>query len=97
MEQNLSFPLPNSLNIKNEQQDIQDTGKGEQMKIITTVIRWILSLLLLYGVYTETGKWTVLVLFLMFAALELHLVSLGLISKGLKDSEELKKLKIKVK
>lgn len=33
--------------------------------------RMILTILLLYGVYTETGKWTTLSLFLIFIAIEI--------------------------
>ena len=34
------------------------------------VIRWVLTLLLLVGVYTETGGWTVLALLLIFLTTE---------------------------
>lgn len=34
------------------------------------IIRIILSLLLLYGVYTETGIWTVIILFLIMNYIE---------------------------
>ena len=33
--------------------------------------RIIITMLLLYGVYTETGKWTALSLFLVFIAIEI--------------------------
>lgn len=39
-------------------------------KKLQVVIRLLLSLLLIYGVFTETGKWTALTLFLVFIALE---------------------------
>ena len=32
----------------------------------TTVIRTLISLALLYGVYTETGPWTTICIFLVF-------------------------------
>jgi len=36
------------------------------------IIRLILTIVLLYGVYTETGIWTALSLFLVFSAIELQ-------------------------
>ena len=42
------------------------------MKLIRFIIRIGLSLLLLYGVYTETGIWTAISMFLCFVALEAH-------------------------
>lgn len=38
---------------------------------ISIIIRIILSLMLLYGVYTETGVWTTLSLFLVFTGMEI--------------------------
>jgi len=32
---------------------------------ITTYIRWILSILLVYGIYTETGIWTMIAFILI--------------------------------
>lgn len=40
--------------------------------MIKALIRWILTTLLLYGVYTETGKWTALSLLLISIAIELQ-------------------------
>lgn len=34
------------------------------------IVRWILSLALCFGVYTETGPWTTLAVFLAMAGLE---------------------------
>ena len=42
------------------------------MKKIPLIIRTILTLLLLCGVYTETGKWTTISLFLIFLAIEIY-------------------------
>ena len=36
--------------------------------------RWLLSLLLLYGVFTETGLWTTLFLFLILVKCEIKKV-----------------------
>jgi hypothetical protein len=41
------------------------------MKKIGTVIRWALTVLLLCGVYTETGKWTTLTFFFAFMGFEI--------------------------
>lgn len=40
------------------------------MKKIPIIIRIILTLLLIYGVYLETGIWTTLSLFLIFVGME---------------------------
>lgn len=40
------------------------------MKIIQSVIRYILCMTLLYGVYTETGVWTTASLLLIFISAE---------------------------
>ena len=40
------------------------------MEIVKFISRAFFTLLLLYGVYTETGLWTTLAMFLIFAALE---------------------------
>jgi len=42
-------------------------SKNSKIKI---VVRWILSLLLLWGVYSETGVWTTLTLFLIVLTFE---------------------------
>jgi len=35
-------------------------------------IRWVLTLMMLYGIYTETGPWTTLAFFLIFVAIEIQ-------------------------
>jgi len=40
------------------------------MKIMPSVIRYILTMALLYGVYTETGIWTTLALLLSVIGIE---------------------------
>ncbi len=47
-----------------------DTGKLIAVKV-SIVIRWILTVALLYGVYVETGPWTTLTLALLFLHTEL--------------------------
>ena len=42
------------------------------MKKIPIIIRIILTLLLVYGIYTETGIWTALSLFLVFVGMEVQ-------------------------
>jgi len=42
------------------------------MYVIVGCIRIILSALLLYGVYTETGIWTAILLFLIVAISEIE-------------------------
>ena len=42
------------------------------MKKIPIIIRIILTLLMIYGAYTETGKWTASILFLIFIAIEIN-------------------------
>ena len=51
------------------------------MTIITTIIRWILTALLIYGIYTETGIWTVLFATLIIIEIELD----ALLTKLTKD------------
>lgn len=46
-----------------------DPPPGEPRDLIE-VGRWCLTALLLYGVYTETGKWTALALFLNAVSIE---------------------------
>ena len=41
------------------------------MKDIVTTIRWILTVFLILGAYTETGIWTCISLFLIFIAIEI--------------------------
>ena len=41
------------------------------MKKISVAIRFTLTLLLTYGVYTETGKWTAISFLLIFTAIEI--------------------------
>jgi len=52
--------------------------------ITTTVIRCILTLALLYGVYTETGIWTTLSLFLIFVGFEVASYNSTKQNKGVK-------------
>ena len=40
-------------------------------KVIIRVIRWILTLVLVYLAYTETGIWTGICLFLIMISIEL--------------------------
>ena len=42
---------------------------------IVTVVRYLLSLVLVYGVYTEAGVWTAASVFLIFAGMEVHLLT----------------------
>jgi hypothetical protein len=42
------------------------------MNKTTFIVRIILTILLLYGVYTETGFWTALSLFLIFTGFEIE-------------------------
>jgi hypothetical protein len=37
-----------------------------------TILRWILSVALLAGVYSETGVWTAIVILLVFVRFELE-------------------------
>ena len=41
------------------------------MKMIVFIIRWVLSIALIYGAYAETGKWTALCLLLIFISIEM--------------------------
>lgn len=41
------------------------------MRFFYTVVRWFLLTILLYGVYTEAGLWTVVALFLLFLNIEI--------------------------
>jgi hypothetical protein len=58
------------------------------MKYKVETVRIILTLCLIYGVYTETGVWTALSLFLVMTGLELN----GLAVKNLNAS--LKRLRM---
>jgi len=40
------------------------------MNNVPMIIRYVLTLLLIYGAYTETGIWTALNFFLIFIAVE---------------------------
>jgi len=42
------------------------------MKKLSMIIRFILTFLLIYGAYTETGIWTALSLFLIFMSVEIQ-------------------------
>ena len=46
------------------------------MKKVRTLIRYVLTLLLIYGSYTETGKFTALALLLIFIAIEISTATL---------------------
>lgn len=45
-------------------------NRVDPKKVIPVTIRIILTLLLIWGAYTETGKWTALCLLLIFMAIE---------------------------
>jgi len=49
------------------------------------IIRWILSLLLAYGVYTETGVFTLIVVILNFIGIEMIIFLLKGLIKAIKD------------
>jgi len=56
------------------------------MKIATKkkcqgIIRFVLTLALVYGAYTETGKWTALSFLLVFIAIELICSTITLVSR----------------
>ena len=42
------------------------------MNKIQKIIRYVLTLLIIYGAYTETGTWTALSLFLIFMGIEIN-------------------------
>lgn len=54
------------------------------MKLLSKVVRWVLSLLLLWGIYTETGLWTTTGFFLLILGLEIGAFMLGNLRKRLK-------------
>lgn len=58
---------------------------------LTTLIRIIVTLALVYGVYTETGKWTAISILIIFAGFEgagMLVKKIGKdIQKGLKDDK----------
>lgn len=56
--------------------------------MLTKIIRWILSTLLLYGAYTETGFWTTVALTLIILRCELEDITTA---RLLKHSSELGK------
>lgn len=43
---------------------------------LQNIVRWALSILLLFGVYSETGKWTTIVVALIFLGTELATLAL---------------------
>ncbi len=45
---------------------------------VTMIARWALSCLLLYGAYTETGKWTLLTLVLLVMAEDARVLTYNL-------------------
>lgn len=50
----------------------------------THIIRGILSLALVYGVYTETGVWTALAVFLLIVGQEMQTIYTKLVYKSLR-------------
>lgn len=54
-------------------------------KQIISIVRWILTMALLYGVYAETGIWTAGALLLVFIMSELLADALNKILKVLKE------------
>jgi len=53
-------------------------------KIITFIIRWLLTITIVFMVYREMGVWTAVSLFLLFAGTEVNVFFLKIISKRLK-------------
>ena len=53
-------------------------------KTITVIIRFVLTLALVYGAYTETGKWTALSFLLVFIAIELICSTVSLVSRRIR-------------
>ena len=60
---------------------------------VSTAIRIILSLLLIYGAYTETGKWTALNLLLTLAGIEILVVYVKKLNRQVNPIDFLFKLK----
>ena len=58
---------------------------GKKAMIVTAIGRWILALLLLYGVYTETGIWTTIAIFLTFLSTELGTYFVRVVKKALDE------------
>ena len=54
--------------------------------MISNFIRWILTLALIYGSYTETGHWTALML--LSIAIAIEIIGRRLTFKGLKSSRK---------
>ena len=52
--------------------NLMEFNKEEQKKMNknTVIIRIILSILLMFGIYKETGVWTTLAVFLLFLSVE---------------------------
>lgn len=51
------------------------------MKKAIVVVRWLLTVVLVYGIYCETGCWTALFALLMTIAVEMQFVHLSLLGK----------------
>lgn len=56
------------------------------MSKIQNLIRWILTAALLYGVYTETGIWTAISIFLIFAGFEMITLIMRKATSGFNDT-----------
>jgi len=54
------------------------------MNKIQKIIRYVLTLLIIYGAYTETGMWTALSLFLIFMGMEINGYLIGKVIRKLK-------------
>jgi len=59
-------------------------------RLIISVIRYILTMALLYGVYTETGIWTTGAFLLIFISSELITVGMKSLRKALEDFFDVK-------
>ncbi len=53
----------------------------------TKIIRWLLTALLMYGVYTETGIWTTIALTLVSVSLEIINFSINRIVEHIKGGD----------
>lgn len=49
--------------------------------MVVLIIRWTLTVALLYGIYTETGPWTTLALGLVFLCSELPQLGAWMVTK----------------
>lgn len=57
-------------------------------KKIISVIRWILTVILIYGIYTETGPWTAGAFILLTVTVEMISNALKNIIEALKELAE---------